>query len=416
MTPKKPTHRWAFKPRFRAGAFGWKSQPAIARIKEAVAEIKKVAKDDPLAAAEGAVVFLERVSPAIAHVDGSSGSIGAAVNRAIAELAPIVGGAPAPRETHEAWLERLWQAQQADEIPYLEALGDAWGALCGSKEVASAWADRLEEPVRSAWSAGPGERRYFKGTTNCLSALLAAGRHEDLLALLARAPYDLWHDRRYGVSALAAQGKIDEAIAYAEGGRSPHEGEAERAAACEEILLAAGRVEEAYRRHGLRAAGIGAGTYLGTFRAVARKYPHKPAAEILADLAATTPGDEGKWFAAAKDAKLFDEALALAGRSPCDPKTLTRAARDHADERPAFAKGAGLLALRWLVEGYGYEITGADVLDAYAATLKAAEALGEAAAVKGQIRALVAAESFGERFVTKILGRELGIAAAGARR
>ena len=43
------------------------------------------------------------------------------------------------------------------------------------------------------------------------------------------------------------------------------------------------------------------------------------------------------------------------------PKTLTRAARDFADERPEFAVEAGLAALRWLVEGYGYEITGADV-------------------------------------------------------
>jgi hypothetical protein len=33
----------------------------------------------------GAVVFFERVSPAIEHVDGSSGSLGAAVNHALAD-------------------------------------------------------------------------------------------------------------------------------------------------------------------------------------------------------------------------------------------------------------------------------------------------------------------------------------------
>ena len=64
------------------------------------------------------------------------------------------------------------------------------------------------------------------------------------------------------------------------------------------------------------------------------------------------------WFAAAKEAGLYDEALALARRAPCDPKTLTRAARDLADQHPAFALDAGLLALHWLVQGYGYEITG----------------------------------------------------------
>lgn len=78
--------------------------------------------------------------------------------------------------------------------------------------------------------------------------------------------------------------------------------------------------------------------------------------EILADLVKTTPGDEGKWFAAAKEAGLYDEALVLARRTPCDPKTLARAARDFAEDRPAFAVEAGMLPLEWLVQGYGYEI------------------------------------------------------------
>ena len=83
-------HKWEFKARFRRNAFGWKSQPAITRVKQAVGEIKKVAKKEPLLAAEGAVVFLERVSPALEHVDSSSGAIGTAVNNAIAELVPII--------------------------------------------------------------------------------------------------------------------------------------------------------------------------------------------------------------------------------------------------------------------------------------------------------------------------------------
>src|SRR3989442_3344395 len=58
------------------------------------------------------------------------------------------------------------------------------------------------------------------------------------------------------------------------------------------------------------------GTYLATFRAIAKKYPHKSADQILADLVKTTPGDEGKWFAAAKEAGLYDEALEI-GRASC---------------------------------------------------------------------------------------------------
>ncbi|MCG8556561.1 MAG: hypothetical protein MJD61_14915, partial [Proteobacteria bacterium] len=109
----------------------------------------------------------------------------------------------------------------------------------------------------------------------------------------------------------------------------------------------------AYERYGLRANR--ASTYAAWFRAVCKKYPHKKAAEVLDDLVTETPGEEGKWFAAAKDAKLFDEAITLANRTPCSPQTLTRAARDFEDKNPQFAVEAGMTALRWLVEGYGYE-------------------------------------------------------------
>ena len=192
----------------------------------------------------------------------------------------------------------------------------------------------------------------------------------------------------------------------AESCRGPWAPDAEVDALCEEILLEARHVEEAYRRYGLRANG--GGTYLATFRNVARKYPHKPTPELLADLVGTTPGDEAKWFAAAKEAGLYEEALDLAGRSPCDPRTLTRAARDFSEERPSFAVGAGLLALRWLVQGHGYDITGADVWAAYSATMRAAEACGTLVETRRCLEEVVAQEPPGGS-VVKILGRELGL-------
>lgn len=134
---KAEAHKWEFKARFRRHAFGWKSQPAITRVKQAVAEIKKVAKKDPVLAAEGGIAFLERVSPALEHVDSSSGSIGTAVSNAIAELVPIIASAPADPQTRAAWLERLFEAHQADRIPYIERLADHWGELCGSEQVSS---------------------------------------------------------------------------------------------------------------------------------------------------------------------------------------------------------------------------------------------------------------------------------------
>jgi len=134
---KAPRHRWTFAPRFRARSFGWRSAPAVKRVREAVTEIRRAARKDPVLGGEGAVLFLEKVSPAIEQVDGSSGSIGTAVNRAIEALVPIIAGAPAEEGTRDEWLDRLWRAFLADEIPYLESLGEFWGELCVTPERAS---------------------------------------------------------------------------------------------------------------------------------------------------------------------------------------------------------------------------------------------------------------------------------------
>jgi len=400
-------HRWEFTSRFRRGAFGWKSQPAILRVRQAVSEIKKVARRDPVLGAEGAVLFLERVSVALERVDSSSGAIGTAVNHAIEELVTIIARAPADSEPRESWLERLWEAHANDEIPYIERLGDFWGEICASREIASAWADRLVRIVEMAWSPDAELHGFFHGTTACLSALLRAGRYEEILALLDKAPFVFWPDRQWGVRALAALDRTEEAIQHAETSRGLNDSPVAIARACEEILLASGRVEEAYRRYSLEATR--GPSYLATYQALARKYPQKAPEDLLGDLVAGTPGDEGKWFATAKEVGLFDEAIRLANRAPCDPKTLTRAARDFADERPEFAVEAGLAALHWLVEGYGYEITGFDVWAAYANTMKAAEKAGRGGEVWDRIRTLLASETYGERFVTRILGRELGL-------
>ena len=258
-----------------------------------------------------------------------------------------------------------------------------------------------------AWGAERQLRGFFQGTTNCLSALLTAGRHQELLELLAMAPYDMWHYRQYGVRALAALGRTAEAIQFAEQGRGLNDSAVAIAQTCEELLLGSGCAEEAYRRYGLLANQTS--TYLAWFRAVARKYPQKKPMEILNDLVATTPGEEGKWFAAAKDARLFDKAIALANQTPCSPQTLTRAARDFAASNPPFAIEAGRTALRWLVEGYGYDITRVDVDNAYTLTMQAAGNAGIAEETRQRIRDLVAEETFGERFVTKILGQQLGL-------
>ena len=68
-----------------------------------------------------------------------------------------------------------------------------------------------------------------------------------------------------------------------------------------------------------------------------------------------------------------------------------------------------MAALRWLVEGYGYDITGMDVRAAYSHAMKAAENAGCTPETLERIRKMVAGEVYSERFVTRILGRELGL-------
>jgi hypothetical protein len=377
------------------------------RIKEAVSEIKKVARKDPVLGGEGAVLFLEKVSPALEHVDSSSGAIGRAVSGAIEALVSVIAEAPAEGTLRETWLERLWQAVEDDGMPYIEGLADYWGDLCATPECASRWADEFIDILRTVW--GPDRRpgAYFKGDSACLSALYMAGRYEEILELLELAPHKNWYYRKWGVRALVALGKSAEALSYAEDLRARYDNPVSIAKACEAILLAEGLSERAYELYAFTANRRS--TYLATFRAIAAKYHDRDRADILRDLVAATPGEEGKWFAAAKSEGLYGVAIELARRTPCDPRTLTRAARDLEEEEPRFAVEAGVAALRWLVEGYGYDITGIDVWAAYNHAMKAACNLGCEAETLARIRDLVAGEASGERFVTKILGRELGL-------
>lgn len=146
------TYKWQFAPRFRRHAFGWRSDTPIQRIKEALTEIKQVARKDPVIAAEGAVTLLEKLSPALDQVDSSSGALGSAVNRAIDTLVPIIAKADVDQRVRQRWLERLWNAVQEDAIPYIEVLGDYWGELCVTPEMASVWADELLPLVKHVWS------------------------------------------------------------------------------------------------------------------------------------------------------------------------------------------------------------------------------------------------------------------------
>jgi hypothetical protein len=63
-------HTWEFRSRLRTRAFGWRgSHLACQRLKEAVAEIKTVARTDPVTAGDGVLTLMERIWPAFPNID-----------------------------------------------------------------------------------------------------------------------------------------------------------------------------------------------------------------------------------------------------------------------------------------------------------------------------------------------------------
>ncbi len=117
---------------------------------------------------------------------------------------------------------------------------------------------------------------------------------------------------------------------------------------------------------------------------------------------------QGKWFATAKHLKLHDLAVKLAKESPCEPATLNRAARDHLETHPAFARAVALASLRWLTEGWGYEMTSADVHAAYDYAMRTAEALGRQAETAAIIE-IISGYGSPENIVRQVLDRLLGL-------
>jgi hypothetical protein len=373
LEPMVKKNAWTFQARFRAKAYGWKgSSLAIKRLKEAVTEIKKAARTDAVRAADGAVTLFERFWPSLEQIDTSSGALGNAVHWTQEELIPLVITAPADRKTRDKWLHRLWQAIQDDGVDYLSVVEDHWGELCASPEVASHWADQLVDLIRMSWS-DLRSGGSVTGTSLCFSSLLAAGRHEDIWNLLDVARFPFWPYRKFGVDAFVKEGRIEDALAYAESSRWRDQPEPAIDAACERILLECGRSEEAYARYAMKANQ--AATGVATFRAIERKYPGRDPATILVDLVQGS-GDPGRFFAAAKDAGLYDLAFRFAKGGRTDPRTLSRAARDLVDKDAEFAMQVGRLGLERFLQGYGYEVTFADVLDACKHFLVAAQRCG----------------------------------------
>ena len=298
-------HKWLFASSFRYHGFTFTDNP-IPLIKEALSEIKLICKNQPELAAHGAVLFLEKISPAIELVNSSTPALRKAVNGAIQTLTPIIIKAKVEQRVRDRWLERLWEALQVDQMPYIEALGEYWGELCVSKESAATWAEHFLPLVENMWLDQAYPHGHFCGTFACMSSLYAAGQHQELLLLIDNAPYDYWRYRRWGVKSLVAIGKKAAAIRYAKqtADKDKHSVATEIALSCEEIILSSGLYAEAYSRYAFIANRKT--TPLATFRAIVKKYPQIAPAKILTDLIADQPACSGTLFTTVKDADLVD--------------------------------------------------------------------------------------------------------------
>lgn len=393
-------HKWQFAARFRTGAFGWRaSRLAAQRLKEAVSEIRKTGRGDPVLAAEGAIKLIERLWPALQHIDTSSGLLGRVVNSAVHEVIQYPIEAGVDLKTREKWLARLWAAFQEDGVDYTMEVSDRWGELCGSNELRQKWLEELM-PFLQASRFERGGPSYFRGQTACLSCLLESGRYQELLALVRRQSFRLWHTQRFGVKALLALGRPEEALDYAEELRGPYCSDCVIDDECEAILLSMGKRQEAYSRYAFSANRRGTG--VATFRALSEKYPEKDPKEILDDLIRLNPGTEGKWFATARQLGFLGLAVKLAQTSPCEPRTLNRAAKDLLAGNPSAALAIAMASLRWMCAGAAYELTGMDVHSACLSAMKAADATSRGDETARQIARLTGRHPFVHNFCRQV--------------
>jgi hypothetical protein len=390
-----PKHKWEFAKYFRADAYGWKGTAiASKRIKEALAEIKKHHKNEPITACEGIVIFFEKLVPSIAQIDSSSGSLGNATDNAVEILTQIFGKTEIDFNTREQWLERIYDAYTEDGYGYLDNLGHRFGIFCREKKLAESWALKIQPMKEVSFGRRQG---YFKGSIACLSCLLEAEKYKEILELLKKDEINFWSYRVYGVRALGHLGKIKEALMYANESKGDNDSQATVDLECEKILLGAGQVEEAYQ---LALNAYRETTNLGTFKAIKKQYPSMESKKILDDLIDRS-GDKGKWFATAKEIGELELAQELISKYPCDPLTIIRAAQKFQKCNPKFSIQCSFHSLRWMIYGGNFKFNSADVITAYKIAIEIGEGSGGTENVKGVIRSMLEHDEIG--FVSRML-------------
>lgn len=384
----------------------------MVNLKAAVKEIKGVAKKDHVTAGIGIVKLARKIWPAFQDIDGSSGSLGSAVCCALEdELVPLMISLDVEMSIRRKWLEQLKEALDDDGVDYLYPFRERWGELCGYPELANEWINQTRQEVQQVYARNrmTGEFVYSPLDTMCFSCLLFTGRYEELRELLSLKPYKVWHSEKYHAMALVKQGRIDEAIAYAESISESDDGTFDLSVKhfCEQALLDAGRPEEAYRRYGLQA--LEGNTYLNQFRSIVRKYPTIDQRQILQDLIKATPMPSA-WFSAARQAGYLDLAIKCAQSGNVDHSTLIRAGRDFQKKEPRFALAVSMRALELIIGGMYYEITVREMIEAYGVAAHSAADIGCLDVVDNSLKKWMAQATPMDEVLRKHLEQEMSVA------
>jgi hypothetical protein len=101
-----------------------------------------------------------------------------------------------------------------DGVDYLGPISDRFGEIAAFPGLMNLHADRDLDLIREAWS-DHARFSYISAATLTLSCLLAAGHHDELLALLALRKTRFWFDEKFDAEALLRQGREEEALARA---------------------------------------------------------------------------------------------------------------------------------------------------------------------------------------------------------
>ncbi len=78
----------------------------------------------------------------------------------------------------------MFAAYQADQVPCLESLGQRWGEVCVSKEIASEWAERFLPITWKFFDSERTELALFEFTSVCLSSRFVSQRYYELETLV----------------------------------------------------------------------------------------------------------------------------------------------------------------------------------------------------------------------------------------